>query len=191
MVLEEKVAQELLIEEPTVVLDKGVLLGSIEAAVKADSLENLDFVLNMTPGLPSPYPDLLTYKRFPIKDVPSQPLRDLFPQTNAFIYDAVHVHKKGVLVHCAAGVSRSAAVILAYLMRHEGMTLREAFLFLRQKRPIVAPNDGFWKELGMYEEELHGKQTLTTEEYHQLLSMDPKEAIQPSPVILDVPATLV
>jgi hypothetical protein len=45
---------------------------------------------------------------------------------------------------------------LAYLMKHQQMSLRDAFQYLRSRRPIVGPNFGFIKQLIAYEKLLHG-----------------------------------
>jgi predicted protein tyrosine phosphatase len=50
---------------------------------------------------------------------------------------------KAVLIHCTAGISRSATVVIAYLMKYEGMTMTDAILFLKRKRCIINPNTGF------------------------------------------------
>ena len=47
---------------------------------------------------------------------------------------------KNVLVHCAAGVSRSATAVMAYLMIHEGMGWADALCYLRESRPCVNPH---------------------------------------------------
>ena len=44
-----------------------------------------------------------------------------------------------VLVHCAAGKSRSAAVVMAYLVKHKDMSLRQAAILTREKRPRAYP----------------------------------------------------
>lgn len=46
--------------------------------------------------------------------------------------------RKGVLVHCKAGVARSMTVVWAYLVLHGGFTVEDAEALLRQKRPQVA-----------------------------------------------------
>lgn len=51
-----------------------------------------------------------------------------------------------MLVHCARGISRSAALVLAYLMLREGLTLVEAVEAVRRHRNIL-PNAGFLKQL--------------------------------------------
>lgn len=55
------------------------------------------------------------------------------------------------LVHCVAGVSRSASLCIAYLVKYEQMSLRQAYKFVKTARPIVRPNWGFWRQLINYE----------------------------------------
>ncbi|KAG0475248.1 hypothetical protein HPP92_014934 [Vanilla planifolia] len=57
-----------------------------------------------------------------------------------------------VLVHCFAGVSRSAAVIIAYLMRTEQKSQEDALESLRQCCEFVCPNDGFIEQLKLFQE---------------------------------------
>jgi len=45
-----------------------------------------------------------------------------------------------IYVHCEKGCSRSPAVILCYLIRHEGLTLLEAVTLLKSKRVRISPN---------------------------------------------------
>jgi len=40
-----------------------------------------------------------------------------------------------VLVHCAAGQQRSAAVVAAYLIKYKGMTLDQAINYVKVKKP--------------------------------------------------------
>ena len=62
-------------------------------------------------------------------------------EATQFIAD--HIAKGCVLVHCGAGISRSAAVVIAYLCRYAGMSYAEALAFVKAKRPQVAPADVF------------------------------------------------
>ena len=45
-----------------------------------------------------------------------------------------------LLVHCAEGVSRSASVVVLFLMETQSMTLDEALAFVKSKRPQVDIN---------------------------------------------------
>ncbi|KXZ48173.1 hypothetical protein GPECTOR_30g269 [Gonium pectorale] len=58
----------------------------------------------------------------------------------------------GVLVHCAAGISRSATVVIAWLMVHVGMTPAEARAAVKAARPAINPNQGFGLQLQLFHE---------------------------------------
>ncbi|XP_019938650.2 dual specificity phosphatase 29-like [Paralichthys olivaceus] len=73
---------------------------------------------------------------------------DLYPfftETSDFIHGALSQEGK-VLVHCARGISRSATLVLAFLMIRERLTLVEAIEVVRRHRNIL-PNVGFLNQL--------------------------------------------
>jgi len=55
-----------------------------------------------------------------------------------------------LLVHCAAGISRSVTIAAMLLIIH-GMTAQSALQLLRKQRPCANPNPGFAKKLVMFE----------------------------------------
>ncbi|XP_064617018.1 dual specificity protein phosphatase 12-like [Liolophura sinensis] len=58
----------------------------------------------------------------------------------------------GVLVHCVAGLSRSATVVIAYvMMKTEHRSLDEALDFVSSKRHSIKPNFGFLEQLHLFE----------------------------------------
>ena len=63
-------------------------------------------------------------------------------------------HGNKVLIHCMAGVSRSATITIAYLMKTQNMTSKQAADYVIDKRSIVYPNRGFCKALKKYEKDL-------------------------------------
>jgi len=69
------------------------------------------------------------------------------------------------LVHCALGVSRSVTICLAYLVKYGGRTLREAYFELKKKRPIIRPNEGFWRQLISFEIAKRGRATVKLSVY--------------------------
>ncbi|KAK9057751.1 hypothetical protein SSX86_022589 [Deinandra increscens subsp. villosa] len=86
----------------------------------------------------------------PLRDMESENLLDYLDVCLDFIEES---RKNGsVLVHCFAGVSRSAAIITAYLMRTERLSLEDALESLRQSNESVCPNDGFLEQLTMFED---------------------------------------
>jgi dual specificity MAP kinase phosphatase len=52
-----------------------------------------------------------------------------------------------VLVHCGAGVSRSACMVMMYLMRSKMWSAQQARDHCIAARSLVCPNDGFWRVL--------------------------------------------
>ncbi len=98
----------------------------------------------------------------PLLDVDSEDLLRHLPSTTAFISKALSGGGRGagevdgaaVLVHCVQGMSRSAAVVAAYLMASRGMSRKDAVELLVSKRPIVKPNPGFLRQLDEFGDSL-------------------------------------
>lgn len=65
-----------------------------------------------------------------------------------------------ILVHCAAGISRSATLCIVYFVKHENLTLKQAYRKVFEKRSIICPNSGFWKQMIEYEKEIRGITTV-------------------------------
>ncbi|KAL5120513.1 tyrosine protein phosphatase yvh1 [Pleosporales sp. CAS-2024a] len=84
-----------------------------------------------------------------VDDVEDENLLQHFPATNHFIKHALDGGGR-VLVHCAMGKSRSATVVVAYLMQEHNISPSEALSHLRQVRSICDPNPGFMKQLELY-----------------------------------------
>lgn len=56
-----------------------------------------------------------------------------------------------VLVHCNAGVSRAAAIIIGFLMNSEEISFTSAFSLVKNARPSICPNAGFVEQLCTYQ----------------------------------------
>lgn len=56
-----------------------------------------------------------------------------------------------VLVHCKMGISRSASVVIAYVMKAKNWNLDVALSYVKNKRSCVMPNDNFLKQLEIYQ----------------------------------------
>jgi protein-tyrosine phosphatase len=63
-----------------------------------------------------------------------------------------HNNNKACLVHCAQGISRSAAVCAAWLLSRKKLSLREALAAIRKARPEIRPNLGFLASLRALEQ---------------------------------------
>jgi protein-tyrosine phosphatase len=63
-------------------------------------------------------------------------------------------NKKKILIHCFMGQSRSAAIVIAYIMQLRRLTYEQAFTLLQKRRPSIRPNDNFIQQLLKLEKEL-------------------------------------
>jgi hypothetical protein len=89
-----------------------------------------------------------------VEDASHAPIEQIFEITNFIINHAI-VNRERILVHCFGGVSRSATVVIAHLIKDHCMTLAEAFATVFSARPWIRPNEGFWAKLQLFEVDEH------------------------------------
>ncbi|VDL76885.1 unnamed protein product [Nippostrongylus brasiliensis] len=118
------------------------------------------FVVNATTEEPNTYIQGVEYMKIRIDDHPYARIQDYFDQVADKI-KAVKDRGGKTLVHCMAGVSRSASLVMIYLVKHERMTLRQAYHYVRSARPVIRPNVGFWKQMVEFEKRLRGVASVT------------------------------
>ncbi|XP_045113202.1 uncharacterized protein LOC123505656 [Portunus trituberculatus] len=139
----------------------GVLLGDADTALSTQEIKdnNITHILNAAQGTnnhaysgyvgtnPSYYAKLrnIKFMGIPAMDMPSFYIRPYLRQAADFIDKAL---KEGgrVLVHCVCGISRSAALVVAFLMLKRGMNVLTAVSTIKKKRNIY-PNQGFMSQL--------------------------------------------
>uniref|UniRef100_A0A6B2LHY7 protein-tyrosine-phosphatase n=1 Tax=Arcella intermedia TaxID=1963864 RepID=A0A6B2LHY7_9EUKA len=95
-------------------------------------------------------PDRFNHTIIPLED---HPFSALLPELDA-TYESITLalnSGSAVLVHCVAGASRSASVVIAYMMKSRGWTYEEAYDFVKEKRRVVEPNSGFVAQLKLYQ----------------------------------------
>lgn len=89
----------------------------------------------------------VTYLPLQLLDLPEFTLtRDTVNHVCDFI-DTALSSGGAVFVHCNAGISRSGALVVAYLILRRGMNLAGALEKARAARSLVRPNDGFMRQL--------------------------------------------
>ncbi|XP_043910516.1 dual specificity protein phosphatase 14 [Protopterus annectens] len=113
-------------------------------------------IINATIELPNFNWPQFEYLKVPVADMPHAPLTLYFDIVSDKIHSVTKKHG-ATLVHCAAGVSRSASLCIAYLMKYHKVSLLEAYSWVKSRRPIIRPNIGFWRQLIDYERKLFGK----------------------------------
>ncbi|GLV41385.1 uncharacterized protein CBL_06615 [Carabus blaptoides fortunei] len=118
-------------------------------------------VVNAAAELPdTPLPnDSIVYFKVCILDRVQCDLLQHFDTVSDLIQE---IRKSGgkTLVHCVAGVSRSASLCVAYLMKYQHMSLLQAYNYVKSKRPQIKPNNGFFRQLIEYEYRLFGENSV-------------------------------
>ncbi|CAM5164800.1 unnamed protein product [Natator depressus] len=132
-----------------------LLISNARSACNKELLtqEGVTFCINVSRQQPFPGLHQVRSLRVPVFDDPLEDLYNYFEQCSNAIEDTVRSGGK-CLVYCKNGRSRSAAICTAYLMRHQNLTLKDAFETVKTARPGVEPNTGFWSQLQRYEEHL-------------------------------------
>ncbi|XP_060238082.1 dual specificity protein phosphatase 13B isoform X2 [Meriones unguiculatus] len=95
----------------------------------------------------------LEYYGIEADDNPFFDLSVYFLPVARYIKEALNIPQSRVLVHCAMGVSRSATIVLAFLMICENMTLVDAIQTVQAHRDIC-PNSGFLRQLQVLDNRL-------------------------------------
>lgn len=136
-------------------IEKNLFLGSLAAAKDIDTLNrlNITHILTIeTCPLPRNILELrhITTKYIQLLDFSKEDILSHFDDTDIFIQDGLS--NGAVLVHCYFGISRSATVVIAYIMKKYGLTYPEAFEKVKLKRKVVCPNQGFVSQLKLYKE---------------------------------------
>lgn len=140
-----------LTDEPISKITELIWLGGADAVHHVER-HGIGGVLNMTRTPDPPLPDGVVYKQVPLDDSWDEDLR--MPESLRFVNDCV---REGipVLVHCRMGVSRSAAIVLAYMVQEDpDRDLDDHLENMRILRPGVDPNAGFCAQLERFQENL-------------------------------------
>lgn len=129
-----------------------LFLGSAHHSSQRDLLQRcgITAVLNVSSVCPNLFEQELNYMTLRVEDSMGADIRVLFPQAIHFI-DSVKESGGRVLVHCQAGISRSATICLAYLIHARRVRLDEAFDFVKRRRQVISPNLAFMGQLQQFE----------------------------------------
>uniref|UniRef100_A0A7S1YJI2 Protein-serine/threonine phosphatase n=1 Tax=Sexangularia sp. CB-2014 TaxID=1486929 RepID=A0A7S1YJI2_9EUKA len=144
------------VKYPSLIVDTWLYLGAAEHAKDPRVVADLGIthILNMADELENAHdPSAIVYFNGHCDDNEGQSLRDKVADILAFF---ASVKRAGgvVLCHCAMGISRSSAAVIAYLMATDGIPYDEAASQVRAQRSIIRPNPGFEAQLREMEAEL-------------------------------------
>jgi len=132
----------------------GLFLGNAHAARDRERLRRSGVSAVCAVGCRQVFHDDLAYHRIPVKDDGSQSMLSRLD----FACDFIHQQRASgaVLVHCQGGISRSPAVVIAYLMKHEQLSLPQAAEVCCLARPAASPRGVFLQDLRQFAATLRG-----------------------------------
>lgn len=119
----------------------GIWLGNKRAALNEGWLKekNITTVFNASKDIPFS-PIIKKQYRIPVDDnLQPEEIRNMTLWSHEIVYKVMKEHNEGntILVHCAAGMQRSAAIMGMYLIAKKGMTWSQAIPFIQGIRPIA------------------------------------------------------
>ena len=135
-------------------ITENLYLGNLNGAKNIEKIKELGIkkVLSITEEFCWPNyneSDNITHKKIIAGDSEKRNLIKSFGECLDFIKG-----DEKVLVHCAAGMSRSTTIVIAYIMWSKKMPFKEAFDFVKSKRSVASPNQAFKNQLQLFEKEL-------------------------------------
>ncbi|ODM91974.1 Protein phosphatase Slingshot [Orchesella cincta] len=139
---------------------------SKEIRTKLETKLQIDFskiscILNVTAEIDNFFPDMFRYMNIPVIDNEETDLLRYFNDSYRFISQALK-EDKNVLVHCKMGISRSATIVIAYVMKTRNWDLPRSLEHVKKRRTCVKPNPHFMKQLEVYEGILAAKRYSST-----------------------------
>lgn len=130
-------------------VEENLYLGSLEAARNKDLLQEkgITHILSLLDTFR--YMERFQgfqYMQIELPDASDADILTHVPQALSFIAGSLKQGK--ILVHCAAGVSRSASIVIAYIMVKHSYDFDTAKAFVKSKRGCIWPNVGFQRQIG-------------------------------------------
>lgn len=132
-------------------IDDHLFLGNMWSTCE-DILMNNDIKCLISVGMdpmPSQYLNTIEHSSFKIDDnIHNSKLMsdEVLPNTMNIIDYAIKCDKN-VLVHCAAGKSRSATVVINYIMQSKNMNFIDSYEYVKSKKSDIELNRGFFELL--------------------------------------------
>lgn len=107
-------------------------------------------ILNVTCEIDNFFPGCFEYYNIRVLDDEGTDMLRYLNDTYYYIRKAKDEGSK-VLVHCKKGISRSASVVVAYIMKEKSCDLYEALEYVKNLRSNIRPNPEFLKQLEIYQ----------------------------------------
>ncbi len=125
-----------------------LILGNLEDALNLPNIMKIDGILSVF-NEGDNFKDIFSKKDWLVIDIldsKDQNIEQHFDKAFEFL-DSMEKQNKTCIIHCHAGINRSATIALAYFIKKKGINLFEAYEYLSLMRPGIIYNIGFRKQL--------------------------------------------
>lgn len=146
--------------DSTLIVDQ-LYLGNSCNARNYYELENnkVGLIINSSPCISNYFQNEFEYYNVKVEDISGADILCHLDNTVTKMHEFIESNpQKSVFVHCFMGSSRSATIIIAYLMKYHNYNLRDALNFVKEKREVVNLNQDFFKQLSEFDKTLNNKQ---------------------------------
>ncbi|CAE7369262.1 Dusp2 [Symbiodinium natans] len=137
-------------EGPAKLTDWGLYIGGLREAQDVESLRahGIGAVVNAAPDVVHVvYPEDWKYIHVEAEDDEMYPLLDMHLEAVSEFLNEQRAQRRPVLLHCFAGMNRSAALCAAYLLVNDRMDLLAVVKLISERRGWILSNDGFVQQL--------------------------------------------
>jgi protein-tyrosine phosphatase len=123
-----------------------VYLGDFRAADDLSLLKekNITAIVNCAYNLPSKFKKDIIYLNLKLADEKDVEIIPALENAYNFIKEDPN---RQILVHCVHGSSRSGSTVIFYLMKDKKWDYETCFNYVKERRNIIKPNEGFKKQL--------------------------------------------
>ena len=127
-----------------------IFLGSVKGLSDKDyfKAEKITTILSLIEETPEIDKELnIKHKKIHIDDLFSENIIKHFKECIEFIDN-----NGKIFIHCECGVSRSATIVIAYLMWKTHSTFDAVYSYIKKIRPEIDPNNGFRRQLKKFQQ---------------------------------------
>jgi protein-tyrosine phosphatase len=137
--------------EPTEIIP-GIFLGNAYNASNNSTLQyyKIKTIVNVSKEIPNSFEGRYNYYRVPIQDDSEHHISDFIQEILEFLNSTTIDNENAILIHCYMGSSRSASVVLLYLITKLQYDFDTALTLIKTKRPIVNINNNFLEDIRQF-----------------------------------------
>lgn len=144
-------------------ITENIYQGGFVCSENKDNLKKLGIthILVASLGLAIHFPSEFKYLRIDVVDTSEEDMSKHFNTIYEFVDECINNSGK-ILIHCAAGISRSTTSTCAYLIKKHKISFDKAWEIVKTGRRYAYPNMGFQDQLRKWAEKCSKIEKMTT-----------------------------